>query len=58
MSMKMYIKNDKIIIIDIAVIDYMNEGFELTDKAGNHIESEKGYRCVLSVADGEVVYKD
>lgn len=35
-----------------------DEGFDLTDKAGNHIVSEKGYRCVLTVTDGEVVYKD
>ncbi|MBQ4528497.1 MAG: amidohydrolase family protein [Clostridia bacterium] len=43
---------------DLAVFDYTNEGFDLTDKAGNRIESENGYRCVLTVADGEVVYKD
>ena len=43
---------------DIAVFDYAEEGFSLTDKAGNGIESEKGYRCVLTVADGQVVYKD
>lgn len=43
---------------DLAVFDYTNEGFGLTDKAGNHIESENGYRCVLTVADGEVVYRN
>ena len=42
---------------DIAVFDYTNEGFDLTDNAGNHIESDRGYRCVLTVADGEVVYR-
>ena len=42
---------------DIAIFDYTNEGFNLTDKSGNHIESETGYRCVLTVADGEVVYR-
>ncbi len=42
---------------DIAVLDYTNEGFDLTDKAGNRITSETGYRCVLTVADGELVYK-
>ncbi len=42
---------------DIAVFDYTNEGFDLTDKAGNHIESDRGYRCVMTVADGEVVYR-
>lgn len=43
---------------DLAVFNYTDEGLVLTDKAGNHIVSEKGYRCVLTVADGEVVYKD
>lgn len=43
---------------DIAVLDYADEGFDLTDKAGNRIKSEKGYRCVLTVADGEVLYRD
>lgn len=42
---------------DIAVFDYSNEGFDLTDKAGNRIESEYGYRCVLTVSDNEVIYK-
>ena len=42
---------------DIAVFDYADEGFDLTDTAGNHIESKTGYRCVLTVADGEVVYR-
>ena len=44
-------------IADIAVLDYTDEGFDLTDKAGNHIESDVGYRCVLTVSDGVVVYK-
>ena len=42
---------------DIAVFDYTNEGFDLTDRAGNHIESDRGYRCVMTVADGEIVYR-
>jgi imidazolonepropionase-like amidohydrolase len=44
-------------IADIAVLDYCDEGFALTDKAGNHVESPMGYRCVLTVADGLVVYR-
>ena len=44
-------------VADIAVFDYTNEPFSLTDKAGNHIESDVGYRCVLTVSDGVVVYK-
>ena len=43
---------------DIAVFDYTDEGFDLTDKAGNRIYSDKGYRCVLTVSDGQVVYRD
>ena len=43
---------------DIAVFDYTDEGFDLTDKAGNHIQNTKGYRCVLTVSDGQVVYKN
>ena len=43
---------------DLAVFDYTNEGFDLTDKAGNSIRSEVGYRCVLTVSNGEVVYKE
>ena len=45
-------------IADIAVLDDTDEGFDLTDKAGNHIESPKGYRCVLTVSDGQVVYRN
>lgn len=43
---------------DVSVLDYTKEGFDLTDNAGNRIVSESGYRCVLTVSDGEVVYKD
>lgn len=42
---------------DIAVFDYTDEGFDLTDKAGNRIVSQKGYRCVLTVSDGQIVYR-
>lgn len=43
---------------DITVLDYTDEGFDLTDKAGNRIASKNGYKCVLTVADSEVVYRD
>ncbi len=43
---------------DVAVFDYTDQPFSLTDKAGNHIENDKGYRCVLTVSDGQIVYKD
>ena len=42
---------------DIAVLDYTEEGFSLTDNAGNHIESTKGYRCVLTISNGQIIYK-
>ena len=43
---------------DIAVIEYTDERFDLTDGAGNRVCSDKGYRCVLTVVDGQIVYKD
>ena len=42
---------------DIAVFDYTDEGFDLTDKAGNRITGSEGYRCVLTIADGEIIYR-
>ena len=42
---------------DIAVFDYGYEPFSLTDCRGNTIESKESYRCVLTVANGEVVYR-
>ena len=43
---------------DIAVFDYTDEGFDLTDNAGNQLKSDMGYRCILTVSDGQVVYRD
>lgn len=43
---------------DIAVFDYTDEGFDLTDNAGNRLNSHTGYRCVLTVADGQVIFRD
>ena len=45
-------------VADIAVLDYSDEETSLTDKSGNSIESKKGYRCLLTVSDGQIVYKD
>lgn len=42
---------------DISVLRYTDESFCLCDKAGNEISSDKGYRCIMTVADGEIVYK-
>lgn len=44
-------------IADICVIDYGEETYCLTDKAGNTVKNTKGYRCVLTISDGEVVYR-
>ena len=43
---------------DIAVFDYTDEQFSLTDNAGNTVEDTKSYRCVLTVVNGEIVYKN
>ena len=43
---------------DIAVFDYTDEGFDLTDHVGNHIRNSEGYRCVLTISDGQVVYRN
>ena len=42
---------------DVSVLEYAEEGFDLTDNAGNNINAETGYRCVLTVSGGDVVYK-
>ena len=42
---------------DIAILEFTNEGFSLTDKNNNHIESENGYRCILTILNGQIVYK-
>ena len=44
-------------IADLAVFEYADEAFDLTDRAGNRVYDSKGYRCVLTVSDGEVVYR-
>ena len=43
---------------DIAVFDFTDEGFDLTDKAGNNLQGQSGYRCALTVIDGQIIYKD
>ncbi len=44
-------------VADVAVFDYTDESFCLTDNEGNVLENDKGYRCVLTVCDGEIVFK-
>ena len=43
---------------DIAVLSWENEPFHLTDRAGNTLKSDRGYRCKLTLSQGNVVYKD
>ena len=42
---------------DISVFDFADEGFDLTDNAGNRLNNNTGYRCILTVADGQIIYK-
>lgn len=42
---------------DLAVLEYTDEGFSLTDKAGNCLESKTGYRCMLTLSDGKIVHR-
>jgi len=44
-------------VADFAVLDYTEERFDLTDRAGNRFQDNRGYRCLLTVADGQVIYK-
>ena len=44
-------------IADIAVLDYADEAYDTTDFAGNRLQDSRGYRCLLTVANGQVVYK-
>jgi dihydroorotase len=43
---------------DLAVLDYTDEPFSFTDRAGNTLASEKGYRCRMTIANGVIVYRD
>ena len=42
---------------DIAVLAYEEEPFDLTDFSGNRVAFEKGYKCRLTIANGEVVFR-
>ena len=42
---------------DIAVIAYEEDRYDLTDFNGNRVAWEKGYKCKLTVANGEVVFR-
>lgn len=42
---------------DIAVFQFCDEGFSLTDNSGHCVQNNSGYRCVLTLCDGQVVYR-
>ncbi len=42
---------------DLTVLEYTNNGFDITDKAGNNIKCDKGYECLLTIKNGCVVYR-
>ena len=45
-------------VADIAVIAYEDDAFDLTDENGNRVCWDKGYRCKLTIVNGDVVFKD
>ena len=44
-------------VADIAVIDYGDNPIDMSDRCGNRIKCEQGYRCLLTIANGSVVYR-
>ena len=42
---------------DICVLDYADNGYDLSDKGGNRISSNQGYRCDLTIVDGDIMYR-
>ena len=42
---------------DIAVLDKNGECIDMTDKDGNRFISDNSYRCLLTICDGNVVYR-
>ena len=43
---------------DLAVLAFTDEGFSLVGKGQNRLSDTHGYRCKLTVCDGQVAYKD
>lgn len=42
---------------DICVLSYSDNGYDMTDKQGNRVFSSCGYRCELTMIDGEIMYR-
>lgn len=51
-----YLKEGR--VADIAVLAYEDDLYDLTDHNGNRIHWDNGYRCKLTIANGEVVYRE
>ena len=51
-----YLKEGR--VADIAVLAYENDAYDLTDFNGNRVSWNTGYKCKLTISNGEVVYKD
>lgn len=45
-------------VADVCVIAYEKDSFDLTDDNGNRVRWDNGYRCKLTIANGEVVFRD
>ena len=45
-------------VADIAVLDYTDEGFDLIDESGNQMKNSMGYKCILTVCNGQIIYKN
>ena len=43
---------------DVAVLDYTHQPYDCTDCDGVRLQYGKGYRCKLTVANGEIVFAD
>ena len=43
---------------DLAVFEYTNEPFDLIDKVGNQVKYDLGYKCVLTVLNGQILYNN
>ena len=51
-----YLKEGR--VADVCVIAYEKDSFDLKDDNGNRVRWDNGYRCKLTIANGEVVYRD
>lgn len=43
---------------DLAVLRYQNEPYSLKDADGNILSDDMGYRCILTMCNGVIVYRD